>query len=347
MTLYYCLILWVGLISLFLIGLKDKYKRSQIVVILGCFGIFIIQALRSRYVGVDINGYLVGYQMVKNINVFSGERLFNYEVGYTLFSQILSKLNISNQVYLAITALLIIIPNGYTWMKNSKMPSLSIFIYITLGFFTFSFSGLRQSIAISIVFFSFKCIQEKKIIKFILCVAVAMLFHFTALIFIFAYPLYYLILKPLNFLFILLSFIMTFIFKEEIFLMIYRLFKGVPGEVVDTNAYTMLVIMIFILILAYVFDSRDNQNMKLNAYRNYMLVAIFIQIFASESNVIMRAGFYYYLFITLLIPEVLHQQNPKIKVVAVSGVVLSLLYFFQLNTGSGYLDVSPYYFFWE
>ncbi|WP_342547346.1 EpsG family protein [Paenibacillus sp. FSL P2-0089] len=347
MTLYYCLILWIGLVSLFLIGLRDKYKRSQIVVILGCFGIFLIQALRSRYVGVDINGYLMGYQMVKNINVFSGERLFNYDVGYILYSQILSKLNISNQIYLAVTALIIIIPNCYIWIKNSKIPSLSIFIYITLGFFTFSFSGLRQSIAISIVFFSLKYIQEKKTIKFILFVTLATLFHFTAVIFIFAYPLYYWKLKPFNFFFILLSFIITFIFKEEIFLIIYRLFKGVPGEVVDTNAYTMLVIMIFILILAYVFDSSDNQNMNLNAYRNYMLVAIFVQIFASESNVIMRAGFYYYLFITLLIPEVLHQQNPKIKVLAISGLVLSLLYFFQLNTGSGYLDVSPYYFFWE
>ncbi|MDQ0200738.1 EpsG family protein [Neobacillus ginsengisoli] len=348
MTVFYCLILWVGIVSLLSIDIKNKQLRNKIVIVLGCVGIFLIQALRAETIGNDLISYLPGYHMVDSINIFKGERLFNFEPGYIFYSQIFSKLNFSDQGYLAVVALTIIAPIAFTWLKNSKMPGLSVFIYITLGFFTFSFSGLRQSIAMAIVFFSFKYIQEKSLIKFILCVALAMSFHTTAIIFIFAYPLSYLRLKSTHFFFIIPSLILIFILKTKIFLLIYRLYKGAAGEVESTNAYTMLFVMIFVLILAYIFGSKDKEDIRFNIYKNYMLVAILIQIFASQSSVVMRAGYYYYLFITLLLPEVVkNQRDAKIRILVVGVLIFALLYFFQKTTGNGYLNVSPFKFYWE
>ncbi|MBV7508971.1 EpsG family protein [Bacillus sp. sid0103] len=348
MTVFYCLILWLGTISLFSIDIKDKQNRNRIVIVLACFGIFLIQAFRAETIGHDLISYLPGYHMAESINIFAGERLFNYEIGYIFYSQVFSKLNFSNQWYLAVVALTIIAPIAYVWSKNSKMPGLSVFIYITLGFFTFSFSGLRQSIAMAIVFFSFKYIQKKSLIKFLLCVALAMLFHTTAIIFIFAYPLYYVRFKSIHFLFIIPSLIIIFILKTKIFLLIYRLYRGAAGDIEATNAYTMLIVMILVLIFAYIFGSKDKQNIRFNSYKNYMLVAILIQIFASQSSEVMRAGYYYYLFITLLIPEVIkNQRDLKVRILVVGVLILALMYFFQTTTGNGYLDVSPYHFYWE
>lgn len=348
MTIYYGLIVMIVIVSLFSINVKDRHKRNKIVIMSCCFGIFLVQVLRARYVGTDVNDYLRGYQMVDSINIFAGERLFNFEVGYILYSQVFSKLKFSNQWYIAVVALTIIAPIAYTWCKKSKMPGLSVFIYITLGLFTFSFSGLRQSIAMAIVFFSFKYIQEKNLIKFILCVALAISFHTTAIIFIVAYPLYYLKFKPVHFTFIIPVFILVFIFKTEIFLLIYPLYKGTAGEIENTNAYTMLIIMILVLVLAYAFGSKDKQDLNFNTYKNYMLIAILVQIFASQSNTIMRAGYYYFIFITLLIPEVIeNQRDKKIRILAVDVIIIALLYFFQVTTGNGYLNVSPYYFYWQ
>jgi hypothetical protein len=70
MLIYYCLILWIGMVSLFSINIKDKKKRNRIVIILCCLGVLIIQALRASYVGVDVNAYLKGYQIAKDINIF-------------------------------------------------------------------------------------------------------------------------------------------------------------------------------------------------------------------------------------------------------------------------------------
>jgi hypothetical protein len=348
MAVYYSLILWVGIVSIFSLNIKDIQRRNKIVIIMCCFGIFIIQALRAEFVGVDLIGYLRGYHIVKDINVFAGERLFNYEVGYILYSQVLSKLNIPNQLYLSIVALTIIVPLAYTWIKNSKMPALSIFMYITLGFFTFSFSGLRQSIAMAIIFFSFKYIQDRSLVKFLILIVLAMSFHTSAVIFVIAYPLYYFRIKPTHFIIIVPFLVIVFLFRNKLFLLIYSLYKGVPGIAENTNAYTLLVVMIVVLMLAYIFGDKNSNNLNFNAYKNYMLMAIIVQIFASESMIITRAGYYYFMFITLLIPDVINvQRDIKIRIVTVFVLILSLLYFFQTTTGNGYLNVSPYYFYWQ
>jgi len=348
MLFYYLLIAWVGIISIFLKDVRSVQKRNKIVIILSCCAIFLIQSLRSLNVGVDLIGYISAYEIANLINVFKGEKLFNYELGYILYSQLFSEMNFSNQLYLSVVALTIITPIAYIWIKNSKMPGLSVFIYITLGFFTFSFSGLRQAIAIGILFLSFKFIQEKSLVKFIAFVALAMSFHTSAIIFIIAYPLYYLRIKAVHYIFIIPFLLLTFIFKAKIFNLIYGLYSGVPEQTEPTNAFTMLFVMIFIFFLSLIFGSKDKKNLDFNAYKNYLLITIFIQIFASESNIVMRTGYYFYIFITLLIPEVIkYQQDIKIRLVATFVLIIALLYFFQINTGSGYLDVSPYLFYWN
>jgi cbb3-type cytochrome oxidase subunit 3 len=351
MTIYYLLIAFVGLCSSITIKAKDVYKRNKIVILTSCTAIAVIQGLRSVYVGIDLfrpGGYLPALRFAKDLNLLAGEKLYNFEIGYSIYSIIFANLNVSDQLYLFIVAVTIILPIGYIWIKNSKMPGLSVFIYLTLGFFTFSFSGLRQSIALAITFLSYKFIKEKKLIQFLLCIALAMSFHKTAIIFVIAYPLYYLRIKPFYFIFLIPSLILIFLLRTKIFLLIYHLYKGVAGVTEATNAYTMLFVMIVVLALAYMFGDKNKNNLDLNAYKNYMLITIIVQIFASHSNIIMRAGFYYYIFITLLIPEVIaNQRDPKIRIIAVGVSIIALLYFFQVTTGDGYLNVSPYYFYWQ
>ena len=348
MTIYYFLIGFIGVCSFFTIDIKNKYLRDKIIITLVCMFIVIIQALRKITVGIDLSGYIPALRISESMDFLAGDKLFNYELGYSLYSQFFAKLNISDQLYLFIVAMTIIIPLGYTWIKNSKIAWLSVFIYLTLGFFTFSFSGLRQSIALAITFYSYKYIKNKQLLRFLLCIILAILFHYSAIVFIAAYPLRYAVLNKNHYYFIVLGFIFTFIFKSKIFSLIYRLYNGEEGKIEATNAYTMLLVMIMVLIISYIFGSKDENNFNLNIYKNYMLVSIFLQIFASQSNVAMRTTYYYYLFITLLIPEVIaNQRDKKIRIIGIGVLVIALIYFFQITTGNGYLNVSPYHFYWE
>lgn len=84
----------------------------------------------------------------------------------------------------------------------SPYPITSLFLLwsVSLGNVFF----VRQTIATAILFYSIRFIQEKKIIPFLLLMALAMLFHRSSLVFVFAWWLYHLKLKPVVFFLVLL-----------------------------------------------------------------------------------------------------------------------------------------------
>lgn len=343
MTVYYILLVILGIVSFFTIGIKN---RNKLVIPIVAILMVLIQGLRHKSIGVDIAGYLNGYNLSKNMNFINGEKLFNYETGYSLFNKMLSSIGISEQLFLAIVSLIITTLIGIVWIKKSKMPGFSVLLYLAFGFFTFTFSGLRQSIALSILFFSFLYIEKRNFIKFILSVLLASTFHKTAIIFIVAYPLYDLKLNLKHYIFIIPSFIICFILKAQIFKIVAFLFKGEEVQAQSTGAYGLFIFMIGVLTLSYIFYNSDSK--EVNAYRNYILVAIFIQMLASQSNLIGRAGYYFWIFVTLLVPEVLKSQKNMLTRYLSECVVGSFLVIYYLDKlSTGYLNIVPYKFFWQ
>ncbi|EGT0697076.1 hypothetical protein GW966_14775, partial [Clostridium perfringens] len=169
-----------------------------------------------------------------------------------------------------------------------------------------------------------------------------------AFIFIIAYPLYSLKLRSKELIFVFLSLVLIFLLKTKIFNIIYFIWINETNNSTNINAYTMLIIMIFVYILAIIMSKNSNNDNIINACKNYMLMSIVIQIFASESNVVMRAGYYYYIFITLLIPNIIEIQKDKlIKNMGLILLIILLIIFYYLTTHNGYLNVVPYKFFWS
>lgn len=76
---------------------------------------------------------------------------------------------------------------GRIFYKYSSDYMYSFFLFMTTTQFLWLYNGMRQFIAAVVVFAGFKFIEEKKIVKFFILVAVASLIHSTALIMIPAY----------------------------------------------------------------------------------------------------------------------------------------------------------------
>lgn len=144
-----------------------------------------------RYnIGYDYGSYIWAYN-----NVFDMTYEFilaGYEVGdpiaYYLITKIATVFN-SDRAYLMILAILSLIPGvSYIlreWDDTDTQPMI-IFIYM-FSPFIFSLSACKQGIALSILMFSLKYVYDRKPIKFALCVAVAFLFHSTAIVFLLVY----------------------------------------------------------------------------------------------------------------------------------------------------------------
>lgn len=144
-----------------------------------------------RYnIGYDYGSYIWGYN--NSFDITYESIIEGYEVGdpiaYYLITKIATVFN-SDRAYLMILAILSLIPGvSYIlreWDDMETQPMM-VFIYM-FSPFIFSFSACKQGIALSILMFSLKYIYDRKPIKFTLCVAVAFLFHSTAIVFLLVY----------------------------------------------------------------------------------------------------------------------------------------------------------------
>ena len=231
---------------------KDKNNAKKAFCIVGFILLALLMSLRHPSSGIDIvgsGGESIGYvgtfsQIAKLswLKVFTF-KVRNYEQGYTIFVKILSMFSKNPQILLFGCGIIQAICVFILINKTSKKPFLSTIIYLALPCFVICWSGLRQSIAISITMIAFLMIQEKKPVKFILLVVLAWLFHSSAIIFLIAYPLYYLKQSSIWKLVSVIAIPIIYAFRLPLFRVLSVIFKE-NAEVQDTGALTLFLIFI-------------------------------------------------------------------------------------------------------
>ena len=109
-------------------------------------------------------------------------------IGFNLITKFATLFN-SERVYLFILGVFCLIPASIyildQWKDKNIQPQI-FFIYFFTSFL-FSFSAIKQGIAISFCMWSIKYIIERKPIPFIFLIGVAFLFHSSSLVFLFTY----------------------------------------------------------------------------------------------------------------------------------------------------------------
>lgn len=350
MEYYFYLILSLTLAAL-LGPLNPNKTKSNLFIIYISFTIIILfQSFRKWTVGIDIVTYLSFFERLSTGSMmdFSAE-FYTIETGFLIYNKFIAWFTSDNQIFLAIVSASIFIPIGYMIYKNSLNLYLSIIALITLGIFNFTFSGIRQSIAIAVAFLGYEFIKKRKWFWFVLIVLLASTFHKSALIFLPAYPLYYLKINKKHFLLVLGIIVFVFVFKSFLLkFFVSSVFEKYDSSelLVSTGAYTMFFIMLLIYSVSIFVQRKKEFSVKLNACSNYMLVAVIIQIAASESQVAMRAGYYYFIFIALLLPEIMATfKDKKVRDGLVFITVVMCVAFYYLTTSSSALN--PYRFYWE
>ena len=344
MGAYYGLIVFIGIIRLLTKIIPNKKKSDDVFVLISFVAATLLQGARSIEVGTDIPGYMNGYYLCGIRPWFS--EVFNYEVGYRILCKIIYLTGASEQVFLLVVA---IICQGSVFnfiRKHSRFPAISIVIYLTFGLYTFSFSGLRQMIAIAIVLFSYDYIKERKIFHFLIVVLFASLFHTSAVFFIVAYPLYYMEISMRGVFMAIGGLIAEAILGGKIVQAAMLFYKNREYETQYTGAY-MAFIMYVCVWLGAVF--LIGKNKELNSFENYILLAVAIQELGMYHMSIARLGYYFSFFICLLLPEMvveLTKNDWKMRCAITTALVFCCFLYFNINTGDGYLNVCPYIPFW-
>ncbi|MBR5283897.1 MAG: EpsG family protein [Clostridia bacterium] len=278
------------------------------------------------------------------------------EIAYSILNKLVSLCTDNFRWILAICAVLGVYAISKAYVKYSKDAVLTIALFITTSNFVMLFSGLRQGIAISLGFVAFEFVRQKKLVPFLLVVYAAMLFHTSAFMLLFMYPLYHLKITRPWLLVVVPLMGLLFIFNAPVFSYLTAImsrFTEYEAEISSTGAYTMLILYGMLAIFSYIIP--DEQKMRQDpdamGFRNFLLFSVALQMFAPLHTLAMRMNYYYMAFIPLALPKVIGCTSRRWRQVAAAAryimVAFFVFYFFWSVPSDNPLNIYPYHFFWE
>jgi len=326
-----------------------KIKNRIIICVTSFLVIWLIQALRDISIGTDLKAYIPFFESGsrRGLTEYSENRM---EYGYQLYSNFVAHyVTADSNIFLAITSAVLLMPISYIIGRYSKSPVLSFIIFVSFIVYHFSFSGLRQAVAIGFTFFSYKYIVEKKFVKFLTIIITAFFFHNSAIIFIIAYPLCnWIKLTKTRYLIVgLVSLFGLFLIRSIAAFALELIFSdGRYDNYLQTDysgAYMLLILIIIFFLFTFMGKDEEIDN-----YRKLLFCAALFQSLGLISPSATRIGYYFSVFLCMAVPQVTYSlKNAQMKTLYNIGIAFFMVFFFFYTNSDGYLDVMPYRFFWE
>ena len=330
---YYLLFLILIVVTyIFIERILNLKNKEKIFLNVAFLEMLVFLGIRDVTIGTDLKNYIPYFEMIKQAD-WNNFFILPFEKGYFILNKILGAIGGEN-FFLFVIAFISLYGVYFSIKRYSQNYFCSIFIFITFQFYIFLFSGLRQSIAFSIIWISIKYIKERKIIKFLLLVLLASTFHKTAIIFI---PVYWIANKNITvryFSLFLITLISIFIMKGTLVTLITRYMYKEYEVSSSTGGYTLLIILFIILLFFILIRNQKIEKYKENnIWFNMLMIAILIQSLASTQGNIARLTMYYSYSIIFLIPNILETLEDKKQKMLIEIVIYILLFvFFLVNT---------------
>jgi hypothetical protein len=210
--------------------------------------------------------------------------------------------------------------------ENSKMPLLSLFIYLCDGYYYQIFHQSRQGLAILIVFFSYKYILENRFIPFALTVSAASLIHPSAFVF---FPAFFLAKKEFNLKTVLIFAAAGYILVNN-WNFLERIVSLTPYAGYMNSHFNVEGVEVTLLWAAYrggvfgfcLFFRKSVLQKHPEANCLYMLCAgsLVLQTMSMQSYIFARTVLYYYIGMLLLIPYVVESLGKKDRLIFIAAL---------------------------
>lgn len=333
-----------------------RVKRNQAI---WCISIELIMILILRHetLNVDYVGYFGGFEyissldltdMLSRLSVFGHAKLpypHKFESGWMILNWIIGKLNLGFRGFLVVHAIFCIATISRFIEKYSKNIWLSFALFVSLEFYSYMFGIMRQAMCMCILLHGIIYIKERKFWKFLLIVFLASSVHLSAIVFI---PLYFLnsiritrkrflAICICNIVFIIVAPYVLQLFKPILSVMGYSSYLDSSfqwNNMLLLNAFFIPLCVYLFVDFAKFFENDDH-----NIIGWATLLATPVLTIGAISTVLGRCAQYYFIFVTLLIPNAIKQYNNKKTAYFAAGVVYILcgLFYIYVLSGSRYV----------
>lgn len=365
MNIHLLLLIAVLFITM-LYGTRPTISRKKHVVQATTLVLTLFSGFRTWWMG-DLIKY---YTMYRSCNGSEWQAAITEKwdnMGIRVFFRLAGALGISYDVCIFLIAAFVAISLGVLIYRYSTSPFVSYLMYIGMGFLIFTFSGLKQTIAMSFLCFAMICLLENRWIKFIFWTLIGGFFHAPALIFLLAYPFAHKKIDRGYAFYLATGFVLVFLFRERIVSFLSQLYADDADAYLDAASKMFggrfLMMLLILGVGVYLRPLRRKDATYVKVF-NVMVLAALFQTFSVYDNVFSRLTDYFFQFIVLFLPMVLRPCGilplPEVQAESpgycrykdIYGLALFAITAYSIYYYMGYIESSAellngFKFFWQ
>ena len=335
----YFLFLFAALLFGYL-AFKNKERHNRFWLIMLFLLMTLFAGLRSSSVGTDSGNYAFGFEDQRYISK-SVDRgvmpILLSEPGFTFLQKTVGHFSTNyNDLFLAIAATCAL---AFLYMiaTHSPMPLVSLFVYITLGYYTFVFNGARQGIAIAIYLLAVPSLIKHDFWSYLLFVLLASLFHNSALI---AIPLYFILIRRYSFknlALIIVSGIIVAAFLPRVLAIGSLLNEKIAGYGSGSTGGYVLAAFYVILTVFFLSQRRvvvEDAHERYDVYLNMMVVGSVIYVIVSATGAyseLTRFAAYFQIASVFLWAEIGSNRSTPMSIPALFAALAGHIFYYTVS----------------
>lgn len=308
----YTVIIFFLLAVLVILKVK-KYKCEKWYVILSMILLGSLAAIRASSVGNDTKTYLQIFNMIaegKNLDSWD-ER---FEIGYVLLNRLLAKITQNEQALLVLTSAIIYVCISYFIAQYSKDYFLSIYLFVTMRFMGRTMNEIRFCIAVAILFIAYDRLCKRHLVQFAILVAVAALFHKTAIVFAIVIAFKHVKCNAKIVALWIVATIGCYFMTPYFIDLLFRMFpsyQSYSDRYITTGMSVGVVLYIAVwgisLAVGYVIQrSCNRQYEEMNMLNLIMMCSVTIYVMSMYFTLLDRVAQYFGIFVIIYIPNCIH-----------------------------------------
>lgn len=327
----------------------SKHKKTLFYGLFMGFLLFLLAALRDKSVGTDSYRYAEVYNLIANYDLFSILKTYGFESGYYLLVKFLTLFSQNYQLsFIAISAIYAYAITRFI-IKYSYGYMASFIMLISMKYFAFSMSGLRQTVAIALLLISIDYIISGKPLKFFIFVLIGSFFHNSAIVFLLFYLMKYVKVNKLVITIYFLFIPLVYIFRSSIisFVHIFIYSDYIISESASSGIVTLIVYIFILLVVLFFKDLLIKKNNSLLIFIHMMYFGVVTQIFVPFQANIFRVSMYFNIASIILIPALIslfEKKQTRFLLYVFLIILMGIQYFLFTYNAAG---SNPYIFFWE
>ena len=335
-----------------------KEERVLLVVILF---LYLLVSLRSITIGNDTRNYSVIFYNMQN---FLGFQKYQgrFEFGYLLLNYIVARITPCFTAFLLIENAFVYYAYYFFIKNNSSNYSLSVLLFLCLGYWGRTANTLRLEIAVACFLIAYCLFEKGKKFWGITGGIIGFFFHRISL----SYWGICFVPKKINYKFYFISGLVTagvYVFFEKFinaFVLIFPYFNnylnGTKYVVNDVKLAIVLkwILVFFVWVFSYCIYQKKKCNLSVESQKlmesqiNMVFVSLLILFLSTRFNLLDRCEELYGTFIIVLIPNIIKLFDKKRSYLLVYFLFtgLAVLYFIVVNVYRPYWNVIyPYHTF--